>query len=284
MSLVRDPRFPDSFVWGAATASYQIEGAIHEGGRGESIWDRFCATPGQGRERRRRLGRVRLLPSLSRRHPADAGPRDRELPLLHRLATGHSDRQRSRQPGGARLLRPARRRAPRGGDRPLRDALSLGSPGGPRGCRWLARPRDHRAVRGVHRGGRGASGRSREALDHAQRAVGGRMARLRHRRARSGAPESARRVGGIAQPARVPRAGGRCAPRARAGRRGRDHAQPARDHGRVRCSRGRRRGALRRRVPQSLVPGSDLPRCLSAGHARRVRGGSPRDPGRRLRR
>ena len=47
MSLVRDPRFPDSFVWGAATASYQIEGAIHEGGRGESIWDRFCATPGK---------------------------------------------------------------------------------------------------------------------------------------------------------------------------------------------------------------------------------------------
>jgi beta-glucosidase len=47
MSLTRDPRFPASFVWGAATASFQIEGATNEGGRGESIWDRFCATPGK---------------------------------------------------------------------------------------------------------------------------------------------------------------------------------------------------------------------------------------------
>lgn len=39
-------QFPTDFCWGAATASYQIEGAAHEDGRGESIWDRFCATPG----------------------------------------------------------------------------------------------------------------------------------------------------------------------------------------------------------------------------------------------
>lgn len=44
-----DQRFPPGFVWGAATASYQIEGAAAEGGRGESIWDRFCATPGKVR-------------------------------------------------------------------------------------------------------------------------------------------------------------------------------------------------------------------------------------------
>jgi beta-glucosidase len=41
--------FPSDFVWGAATASYQIEGAVHEDGRGESVWDRFCATPGKVR-------------------------------------------------------------------------------------------------------------------------------------------------------------------------------------------------------------------------------------------
>jgi beta-glucosidase len=41
--------FPSDFIWGAATASYQIEGAVHEDGRGESVWDRFCATPGKVR-------------------------------------------------------------------------------------------------------------------------------------------------------------------------------------------------------------------------------------------
>jgi beta-glucosidase len=39
--------FPPNFLWGAATASYQIEGAAHEEGRGTSIWDTFAATPGK---------------------------------------------------------------------------------------------------------------------------------------------------------------------------------------------------------------------------------------------
>ena len=39
--------FPADFVWGAATAAFQIEGATAADGRGESIWDRFASTPGR---------------------------------------------------------------------------------------------------------------------------------------------------------------------------------------------------------------------------------------------
>jgi beta-glucosidase len=38
--------FPKNFIWGAASASYQVEGAFNEDGRGESIWDRYCRIPG----------------------------------------------------------------------------------------------------------------------------------------------------------------------------------------------------------------------------------------------
>jgi beta-glucosidase len=42
-----DLQFPAGFWWGAATAAYQIEGAVSEDGRTPCIWDTFAATPGK---------------------------------------------------------------------------------------------------------------------------------------------------------------------------------------------------------------------------------------------
>src|SRR6516165_8032705 len=39
-------KFPDGFLWGTATAAYQIEGALEEDGRGPSMWDGFARRPG----------------------------------------------------------------------------------------------------------------------------------------------------------------------------------------------------------------------------------------------
>ena len=40
-------QFPNDFIWGSATSSYQIEGAYNKDGKGPSIWDAFCKIPGK---------------------------------------------------------------------------------------------------------------------------------------------------------------------------------------------------------------------------------------------
>ena len=44
-----DTPFPAGFLWGAATSAYQVEGGVDLDGRGSSIWDAFCRTPGKVR-------------------------------------------------------------------------------------------------------------------------------------------------------------------------------------------------------------------------------------------
>lgn len=48
-SWIEEPEalLPRDFLWGFATASYQIEGAVAEDGRGPSIWDTFSSIPGK---------------------------------------------------------------------------------------------------------------------------------------------------------------------------------------------------------------------------------------------
>ncbi|MCI0383723.1 GH1 family beta-glucosidase [Streptomyces sp. CNQ085] len=106
--------FPPGFLWGAATAAYQIEGAAAEGGRTPSIWDTFSRTPGRTRNgdtgdiacdhyhRWREdleimadlgVGAYRFSVSWPRVQPGGSGPASREgLDFYSRLVDGLLDK------------------------------------------------------------------------------------------------------------------------------------------------------------------------------------------------
>ncbi len=50
MTTAGEGRFPEGFLWGAATSAYQVEGAVREDGRSPSIWDTLCRVPGAIRD------------------------------------------------------------------------------------------------------------------------------------------------------------------------------------------------------------------------------------------
>lgn len=107
-------RFPEGFVWGAATSAYQIEGAAATDGRGPSVWDTFCITPGKVRNgqtgdvavdhyhrwsddldliKQLGMGSYRFSISWSRVLPDGAGPLNRKgLDFYKRLVAGLHER------------------------------------------------------------------------------------------------------------------------------------------------------------------------------------------------
>jgi hypothetical protein len=131
-------QFPKDFLWGAATASYQIEGAWKEDGKGESIWDRFSHTNGlvKGGD----TGDVAC--DSYHRYKEDIAIAKKikyqELSLLHFLAadSGRWHWQAQRKRFG--LLQTPRRRTPARRHSPPRHSVSLGFAASPPGQGWLA--------------------------------------------------------------------------------------------------------------------------------------------------
>jgi len=217
--------FPEGFTWGAATASYQIEGAVGADGRGPSVWDTFSHTPGKVRggdtgdiacdSYHRYREDVALLASL--------GLSSYRFSLSWpRIQPGG----RGRQPAGPGLLPRAARRARRSRHRGDGHALPLGPPAGTAGRGRLGVPRYGRTVRRIRRTRRGGARRPGRPLDHPERAAGRLHQRLPQRRPRAGAARRGRGVGHHPSPAARSRPGGPGAARGRR-RRGRDHPGPA---------------------------------------------------------
>ena len=175
----------DNFVWGAAVSAYQIEGATELDGRGESIWDRFTATPGTIRN------------GDSGRIACDSYHRYSEDVRLMRELGLSGFRFSIAWP---RILPEGRGRVNEAGldhyDRFVDELLANGIEPFVTLYHWdlpqaledrgrLAGARHRRRLRRVRRGRRPAPRRPRVQLDHAVRALGHRLARIRRRRARA---------------------------------------------------------------------------------------------------
>ena len=144
-------RFPHDFLWGSATSSYQIEGAVDVDGRGESIWDRFCTIPGvikdgsDGADACDHYHRFGEDIALMRRLDLNAYRFSIAWPRILPSGRGQVNQARSR------LLRSTRRRAAGRRHRAVPDAVPLGPPSGVGGRRRVARQGDRRGVRRLRR-------------------------------------------------------------------------------------------------------------------------------------
>ena len=192
MSEVPASRFPAGFVWGVTTAAYQTEGAADEDGRGESTWDRFCATPGKVRN-----GDSGAIACDSyHRYDEDLElmrrARRNSPPLLGVVVQGPSRGSGPGQRQGPRFLRPAGGQVVGSRHSALRDPQPLGYAPGAGGQGGLEGASHGGRLCRVRRGRRRALGGPGSPLDHPLRAVGRCLAGLRHGRAR---PRWSLRVG-----------------------------------------------------------------------------------------
>ena len=146
---MRPRRFPKDFVWGTATSSYQIEGAVNEDGRGPSIWDTFSHTPGKiedgsnGDRANDHYHRYKEDVGLIKALGVKAYRFSIAWPRVFPDGTGAAESQR------ARFLQPPGRRAAGERHRALRDALSLGPAAGAAGPRRRLAIQRH--LKGVRR-------------------------------------------------------------------------------------------------------------------------------------
>ena len=170
--------FPNGFLWGTATSSYQIEGAVNEDGRGPSIWDRFAHTPGTISDDSNgdtatdhyHLYKedIQLMKALG----------SQGLSILDRLAARLPGRRRRAKSKGPRFLQPPCRRIAGERHRAVRDAVPLGPAAGAAGSfRRLDLARYVKGICGLRGSCRGAPERPREALLHHQRMLPARPSR-----------------------------------------------------------------------------------------------------------
>ena len=260
--------FPTDFLFGAATAAFQIEGAAHEDGRRDSIWDAFCRVPGAVIN----ADNGDVACDHYHRYQGDVALMKRMGLQTYRFSTSvvaRATRRRRAQSEGHRLLQSARRRAAGCRHPPVADAVPLGSAPGAAGEGRLDRARHGRAVHRVRARHARRARRPGQGVDDPQRAVVLVVPLLYRGPARTGSLQRVRGPSRGAPPAARSRQGRRGAARPRRVARPGDHPQL---HGRRarRPDRPRRRGCRPPpgRTAQPVVPRPGLPRRLSRRHRR----------------
>ena len=310
-AVAEENAFPADFVWGASTSAYQIEGAVDADGRGKSIWDVFCHTPGKvkngdtGDVACDHYHRWRDDIALLARGGFAAYRFSIAWPRILPAGAGAVEHARPR------FLRPPGRRTDRAQYHAVALSLSLGLAAGVAGQGRLAQPRHCRKIRRLcaHRGA--SARRPRQALGDVQRAQCARAVRVRLRQSRarhqrpaeharrhpSPEPGGWARVAGVARRTHRPSDSAPCSSCSRCGRRrsARKIAAPPRASTRcgtapssIRCSRA----AIRAAVADDFAPliaDGDLANDPAAGRFPRrellradVCGGRAAKPVRRL--